>query len=385
MRSLFNKTFVAVGLGHFMVDIFNGQRSLIFAFLSVPLALSNTVLGFYNTAYVLLGSLMQPIFGYLTDRVGPRWVLAGGVFWLAGFFTAGILTPGIAGMWLLVLGSLGSGAFHPAGAMLATLAGRDHLSSRETTASSIFFVFGQSGLFLGPLLAGQILDNIGLKGIVIFTFAALPIGFYALLTLKGVKPVDHKEKAKEGNRKTLAKPAGRVLLAFAVMVAFQSWAQQNMMTYLPKYMLDLGQSPTSSGIITSLFMAGSAVGLLAGGNLADKYGKRKIASIGLSMAVVPFFIISWIGWSPWLYLLIPLSGAFTGVTHTIAVVLAQKYIPSGMALASGLILGYIFSSGALGALLSGYLADLWGFSAVFQITGGIVLIAAILARNLPKS
>ena len=69
----------------------------------------------------------------------------------------------------------------------------------------------------------------------------------------------------------------------------------------------------------------------------------------------------------------------------IAVVLAQKYIPSGMALASGLILGYIFTSGALGALLSGYLADLWGFPAVFQITGGIVLIAAILARNLPKS
>ena len=60
-------------------------------------------------------------------------------------------------------------------------------------------------------------------------------------------------------------------------------------------------------------------------------------------------------------------------------VLAQRIIPGGMALASGLILGFIFSSGALGLLYTGHLAELYGFPYVLTFTTGMVLVASPLA------
>ena len=71
------------------------------------------------------------------------------------------------------------------------------------------------------------------------------------------------------------------------------------------------------------------------------------------MASVPLMLVSLVGWSPWLYVLVPLSGLFTGAVHSIVVVMAQRYVPGGMGLASGLTLGFMFSAGALGTLLSG--------------------------------
>jgi FSR family fosmidomycin resistance protein-like MFS transporter len=55
-----------------------------------------------------------------------------------------------------------------------------------------------------------------------------------------------------------------------------------------------------------------------------------------------------------------------------------------MALASGLILGFMFSSGALGTYLSGYLADLYGFAPVFYLTAAVCLAAAGLSMTLQE-
>jgi predicted MFS family arabinose efflux permease len=108
-------------------------------------------------------------------------------------------------------------------------------------------------------------------------------------------------------------------------------------------------------------MGGSALGNVLGGNLADRYGKRRVAGVMLALAGIPLFFISLVGWSPWLFLLVPLSGMLTGSVHSIIVVIAQSVIRGGMALASGLTLGIMFTAGAFGTLLSGPLADAWGF------------------------
>ncbi len=88
--------------------------------------------------------------------------------------------------------------------------------------------------------------------------------------------------------------------------------------------------------------------------------------------------------APWLYVLIPLAGACTGSVHSIMVVLAQRIISGGMALASGLILGFIFSAGALGMLLTGPIAEKYGFPTVLIMTTGLVLLASPLALMLKE-
>jgi len=66
------------------------------------------------------------------------------------------------------------------------------------------------------------------------------------------------------------------------------------------------------------------------------------------------------------------------------VVQAQKVIPGGMGLASGLTLGFIFSAGAIGTIFTGMLADNAGFIAAFYLTACIALAGGILGLLLPK-
>lgn len=386
MSLLRDRLFSSVAIGHLTVDFLNGNRAVLLAFLSVPLGLSNAEVGLFSTIYVVSGSLTQPIFGWLADRIGPRWVVSVGIFWMAVFYGSAMLLANETSLILLVLASLGSAAFHPAGTMQATLRGRTHYAGRETSAAAYFFVFGQLGLFFGPVVSGPVLEQFNLVGLLPFTVLAIPVGIFAANQLR--KPALADQAENPGESESVQAPGfptlAPTLVFFALLAAFQSWAQQNMITFVPKYLSDLGQSATTYGLIAALFMGGSAMGNLFGGRLADLYGKRRVASIGLALACIPLYIISLVGWSPALFILIPLAGALTGATHSIIVVLAQRIIPGGMALASGLILGFMFSSGAMGTLLAGYMADRWGFPLVFQFTAGIALIAAILAQSLQK-
>jgi hypothetical protein len=67
------------------------------------------------------------------------------------------------------------------------------------------------------------------------------------------------------------------------------------------------------------------------------------------------------------------------------VVLAQRIVSGGMALASGLILGFIFSAGALGMLFTGPMSETLGFPTVLIMTTGLVLLASPLALMLKES
>ena len=80
--------------------------------------------------------------------------------------------------------------------------------------------------------------------------------------------------------------------------------------------------------------------------------------------------------------MIPLAGTCTGSVHSILVILAQQLISGGLALTSGLILGFIFSAGAFGLLLTGPLAENYGFPTVLVMTTGLVLVASPLALML---
>jgi FSR family fosmidomycin resistance protein-like MFS transporter len=316
-------------------------------------------------------------------------VVAGGVLWISLFFTLAVMVSGHLALALLVVASLGSGAFHPAGTMQATLRGRDHLAGRETTAAAYFFVFGQLGLFFGPMLGGPLLEHYGPGGLIVLSVFGLPVGLNAAVHLRSTVIAESTELPAASSAAAQANPMfGESLYtfgAFGLMAAFQSWSQQTMVTFLPKYLSDLGQSPGAYGLLAAIFMGGSALGNVLGGNLADRFGKRRVAMLALALASVPLYLIGDVGWSLWLYLLIPVAGALTGATHSIIVVLAQRFLPNRMAFASGLILGFLFTSGALGTLLTGYLADLWGFPAVFHLNAAIALTAAVLALSLQKT
>ena len=375
MSLLLDSLFSSVALSHLIVDVFNSARPVLLTYLG----LSETNIAIISTIYIWASALTQPFFGWMSDRVGPRWLAAGGVLWMTIFFTGAVYVTGTGGLICLIIAALGSSAFHPVGTTQATLQGRALLKGRDTTSTSLFFMAGQIGHFLGPILTGLILAQLGLHWLVIFSIVSIPIGISLAYQLRHNHP---HPKPKHDDGKIRLQASVGFIVVLAAVATLQSWAQSNMIAFVPKYIKDLGQSALTYGNMAGLFMGGSALGNVIGGHLGDKHTKRKVVSIALFLAAFPIFIISQIGWSPWLYLLIPLSGALTGAVHSIMVVLAQRVISGGMALATGLILGFIFSAGALGLLLTGPIAESRGFPTVLIMTSGLVLLASPLAWML---
>jgi FSR family fosmidomycin resistance protein-like MFS transporter len=377
MSIFLDSIFSSIAIGHFMVDTFNASRPVLLTYLG----LSESEIALFSTIYIWTSAMTQPIFGWISDRTGPRWLGAGGVLWMAVFYSAALLIPGNAGLACLIIAALGSSAFHPVGAVQATLRGRDLLKGRETTSASLFFMAGQLGHFTGPIITGFILFLYKIPGMFIIPVVSLPIGFSLLYQLRANQP--HPKTAPHLSNQ--AQAGVMFIIVLALVAALQSWAQTNMVNLMPKYLKGLGQGATVYGSMAGLFMGGSALGNVLGGYFGDRYAKRYVAAFVLMLAAFPIYIASRIGWSWWLYLLVPLAGALTGAVHSIMVILAQRIIPGGMALASGLALGFIFSSGALGLLFTGPVAEAYGFPFVLTMTTVMVLVASPLALLLKEA
>lgn len=367
-------------MGHFIIDVLNGQRSILLSFLSMMLGLSNYGLGIMTSVYAIAGALSQPIFGFIADRFGARWVIAGGILWMGTFFSVAMFFPGWPAVGCLILASIASGAFHPAGAMQATFAGRDRMNGREATASSLYFLFGQLGYGIGPMVGGPLISSFGLPGLLILSVFTLPIGLFASRELKKVKrEVIEPIKIEKSFTKLVIT---RSMLLMIGIAAFQSWSQSNITAYMPRYLADLQLSPTEYGMIIGLFTAGSAIGCLAGGEIAERTNNKRVIAGSLLLSTIPLVLIAMTGYSPWLYPLMILSGGLTGGAFSVIVIQAQKVIPGGMGLASGLTLGFIFSAGAIGTMFTGKLADIWGYQPVFYLTALIALAGGAMGLLL---
>ncbi len=378
-----DRSFLATGLAHFAVDLLNSQRPLLLAVQSVPLGLSNFAIGIISTLYSLSGALTQPLFGLLADRIGSRWVASIGVMWMVFCFSLALTVPGYPGLIFLVAAALGSGAFHPAGTAEATQRGRSQRSQMETTATSLFFFFGQAGLFLGPLLGGPIIYRWGIAGLLVLPAFVAPVGLNLAAHLR---PITADEKKADPVAKAVAAPMiiPTRLWPFLLLITFRSWTQMTIIAFLPKYLSDLGYSPSIYGPIAGMFMGGSALAGVAGGWLADRYGKRIVTTWTLMLGVVPLLLFP-LARSPFLFSVLSiLGGGLIGASHSIIVLLAQRRMPQRMGAASGLILGFTFSAGAIGTLISGVIADLYGFNSLFFLLAALTLTAAGMSLAIER-
>ena len=386
----------AVSFGHMAIDILNASIAMILAVLSVPFNLSNADIALGAMAYTLMGSLTQPFFGLLADRLGGRWLGAVGLLWTAVFYFAATFSQTyIMLIALMTMASLGSGAFHPQGAMNAGAAGRE----RASTATSIFFLLGQMGLAFGPMIVGVLLEEVGMPGPRMMAVATLPFVVWMAFGLR--KPLVRAEAEPMPVRSARAQSPGAVkrkvrppstaraqqqphrgrmaLVAFAVLVALRASVQQAFYGLLPKYFSDLGFSPKEFGFMVGVLSVALALGTMTGGILGDRYDQPKILLWSL-LASVPF---SWLILdivNLWIFYPLAFAAGFMiGVPHSILVVMAQRFLPGRQGLASGAILGFTFAAGAVGMGIAGPIADIFSLSSVLHVVALLPVLAAICA------
>jgi FSR family fosmidomycin resistance protein-like MFS transporter len=374
------RAYIAAATAHFFVDVLNNSRTVLMPLLALSLGLNNKTYGLMALLYGFGNSLTQPIFGLLADRIGPRWLIAGGVAWMMTFFTIGAIAPDNMALMAITLASLGSGAFHPTGTMVAAQA----RNGQKAQATATFFTAGQMGLFLGPIIAGQLLEGWGRGSYLVLTAAAfLPflLSWQWLESRPWTRPAQSSVLKPQSS--SLKVPGrGRVLAVLFILILTLSTVSNATQEFAPKLFTEMGFSPSYVGWLSGIRMLASAIGILVGGVLADRLGDRWPIFLSGAIGLLPYiFYIP--APEPWRSILLAIAGFTSGLPHSILIVRSQALLPNRQALASGLSLGLMFFCGAVGAWIMGILADQLGLVLVLQWMAGMLLVAAAASYFLP--
>ena len=265
--------------------------------------------------------------------------------------------------------------------MNASEAGR----GRASSSTAIFFLLGQTGLALGPALAGFLLESSGLEGVRILAGASLPLVFLMAFWLQ--QPADFTQhqtrNASAGKQRSQAALRRSVFVAFVLVVALRATAQSGYYGLLPKFLADQGYAPSAYGLMVGIFSLTLAIGTLGGGILGDRISHRTLL-IWASLLCTPFAV--WMlfsrGWA--FAVAAAIGGLLMGVPHSILVVMAQNLLPKRQGLASGAVLGFMFAAGAAGTGLGGWAADSVGLPAVLLVMALLPLGSGVAAIFLER-
>jgi FSR family fosmidomycin resistance protein-like MFS transporter len=377
------KRLTAAAYGHFSIDILNSSVAIILTLAAAQFNLTIAQIGFGAMMYQMFAAMSQPLFGGLTDKLNGRWIGAVGVLWTAIFYAAASWMPNYPlFITLLMIGGLGSGAFHAAGMVNASASG----GAKAATATSYFFLGGQVGLALGPILAGVVIGTIGLAGMPLMALLATPAVVMMFLHMNDALPsVMRTGDAEQHNAKASRTHGAAALLitAFVLFILLRSGTAQGYATLLPKFYESVGFSAVQFGLMLGLFNFAGAMGTLIGGYLGDRFDRRTIM-IAASILSVPFaYAMLHVGGFAYVVTAI-LAGVLLSMPHSLLMVMSQELAPNRRGLAGGLVLGFIFASGSFMAWLQSIAAEQFGLLAVLSVVAFFPFFAGLVAFALPS-
>jgi FSR family fosmidomycin resistance protein-like MFS transporter len=369
-----------LSLGHLFTDVAQGAVPALLPFLISRDHLSYAAASALVLAATISSSVIQPLFGHISDRYSLPWLMPLGPA-LGGL---GVALAGLAPNYgltfaAIVLSGLGVAAFHPEGSRFANYVS----GARRASGMSLFSVGGNVGFALGPVLMTPLLLAFGVHGTV---FALIPTWAMAVVLV-------HELPRMRGFRSDVV--GGRVqrrdddeawgpFALLAGVIALRSFVYFGLVTFIPLYYvanLHTGKA-FGNGALTAMLLGG-AVGTLLGGPLADRFGRRTVLTG--SMLILPLLIAGFLLSGPVLALLFAgLAGAATIATFAVTIVMGQEFLPGRLGVSAGVTIGLSIGLGGVGAPLLGLLADAHGLKAVFETVAALPVVALVLVLALPR-
>ncbi len=379
------KILLALSLSHLINDTLQALLPSIYPVLKDSYHLSFTQIGLITLTYQVIGSLLQPLVGYYTDRHHKPYSLAVGmsvtltgliVLSQAVSFHSLCLAAGMVGV--------GSAIFHPEASRVARMAS----GGKHGFAQSLFQVGGNFGTSLGPLLAAAIIIPRGQGHILWFTILAFAgivllsrVGGWYQRNLHRLKP-----RRGAGEAASVRLPRRTVMLALGILVAliFSKYFYLISLTnYYTFYLIDKFQvSVQQSQVFLFVFLFAVAAGTIIGGPVGDRIGRKLVIWISI-LGVAPFsLVLPHVGLVGTVVLTV-FIGVILASAFSAILVYAQELVPGNVGLIAGLFFGLAFGAAGIGSALLGRLADHTGIRHVFEVSAYFPLIG-LLTAFLPE-
>ncbi|HKW70621.1 MAG TPA: MFS transporter [Candidatus Dormibacteraeota bacterium] len=373
-----NGRLLTLMLGHFTVDSYVGVIPVLYPILIGRFQLSLATVGLVSLAYSGMAAISQPLFGLLADRFGTRFTGLALAWTAITFSVIGFVNSFPLLLALALASGLGSGAFHPLGALDV----RGVLQAwRRSLGMSVYVTSGTVGVAAGPLIGILLFGAFGIRGTGLLVIPGIVTGGYLLWKMRALP-----EAASRADRQASAVSRSVPVFALAVVIGVmmsRSWTVNVFQAFTPTWYRQLGYGPGFYGPLATTLVLASAVGTVGCGSLADRYGRRAVILATLVLSV-PAILLYTMFPGPWAFATGILIGFLAASTAPLMLLMAQQLMAARAGLASGLVMGLGFVTGAIGVPVNGAIADAIGLQKSLM-THVILVIATIgLAWFLPR-
>jgi FSR family fosmidomycin resistance protein-like MFS transporter len=369
-----------VSLGHLLNDMFQAVIPSIYPMIKESLGLSFMQVGAITLTNQITSSLLQPMVGYFSDKHPRPYGLVVGMC----FTLTGLLLLSVAESFPLVLLSvafvgIGSSVLHPESSKVARLAS----GGAKGMAQSIFQIGGNVGRAIGPVAVVLIVIPHGqgsirwfalLAVVAIWVLARIGRWYKKQIALYGWSKsrFDMENESHLSRRQIIV-----ALLVLLVLMFSKDFYTANVQSYLTFYMIDkFGLSVTASQYVLFAFLVSTAVGLLIGGEIGDRYGRKYVIWVSI-LGSSPFALLLPYCNLTWTIILFILVGMVMASAMPAILVYATELLPGNIGMISGAFFGLSFGLGGIGSAIFGWLADLTSIQYVFQLTAFLPLLGIV--------
>lgn len=407
------KKILLLSLGHLSCDVNGGALPAVLPFLRASYGLSYQATGGLMFAYSCLSSIIQPLFGWLSDRFSKPWFIPLGVLLAGcGLAAVGFMSDYWAIFAAIAVSGVGAALFHPEGARYANKVS----GQSKGVGLSIFSIGGNSGFVLGPLLVTGCVGYFGMSGTAVFACLAVcmaAILLWQIVHMTGlatgatVVPVPSAPPTESAAGKTpqadaapVAPVAGgadkdseilgrnnwREFSKLTVAIVARSTLFVGFNTFIPLYWVSaFGQSKAAGALALTFFCTCGVISNIIGGLLSDRYGCIRIIRLAFVLMAPVVFAFSLAGNLYAAFALLPLLGFVLYAPFSSLVVLGQKLLARNIGFASGVTLGLATSMGGMAAPCLGWIADNYGLARAIQCLGLVAVLGALFAFLLSSS
>lgn len=373
-------------LGHLVTDLQGGALPIVLPHLKEIFALSYSQLAAIVLTQNITSSVIQPLFGYLTDKKSlPQLLPYCAALAGAGFAAVGWVSSYEFLLLAVIFIGIASATYHPQASKTVNF-----LSTKAAKAKNmgLFSLGGNAGMAFGSLgMAFLISLPGGLHNTIYFLLPGLLVFGLMLKCMPAYIQVNqaYNNRRQAAEVKHTDNNIPYLGLLFLLLFIFlRSTIHTGLSTYLPLFFMKFRSCDSSfASMLVSGFLLGGVAGTYIGAVLSDRLGARKIILGSIVFSIPAIWLIN-LAVSPVTALAAVIMAGFAIIgSFATTIILAQSLLPNNVGMAAGLTIGFSVGMGGFGVTLLGILADNWGLPLVMQLITWLPVAAAIIAVWIP--
>ncbi len=350
---------------------------IVFSLYALELGANAAGVGAILAMVYLFPLLLSWPIGVLADRFGSRWLLAGGAAGGAGGMLVPYFFPALPSLYVAaVMLGLTIVLTTVLGQNLVGILSQVHQRARNF---SNYSMTGSAAIFLGPLLAGFVIDHFGYLHACLAVAALLLVALGTLLVFGGVLPASEGRPSSGGKLwQTLKNPQLRRMLAVS---SLSQLANDLFQAFLPIYAHGIGLSASVIGGLLAALAVGSFGIRIVMFRLIKPIGEYRLLAIAFYLGATVFALVPLVQDQTLLAALAFGFGISLGATQTLTLMLMFSGAQEGSAGATVGLRSTVNNIARIaGPALFGAIGAVAGLMAVFWINGLLMAAGGRLSK-----